>query len=117
MNRWPLIVIVIALLSVIAKVSARDLSGTYVNSPLHQWFESLRSGKGPCCSFADGVSIRDVDWDTKDGKYRVRLQGTWYQVPADALITEPNRLGSAVVWPYVEDGVTKIRCFLPGALT
>lgn len=89
----------------------------YANSPLKQWFDSLASNKGPCCSFADGVSIKDVDWDTENGSYRVRLEGAWYIVPQDALVTKPNKFGPAVVWPYIEDGVTKIRCFMPGALT
>ena len=31
---------------------------------------SFQSGKGLCCSFA---SVQDVDWETKDGRYRVRL--------------------------------------------
>ena len=56
-------------------VSARDPDGRYANSPLKQWFDQLASGKGLCCSFADGVSVQDVDWDTQDGSYRVRLQG------------------------------------------
>ena len=54
---------------------ARDLGGKFDNSPLKQWFDSLASRKGACCSFADGVSIADVDWDTKDENYRVRLDG------------------------------------------
>ena len=52
----------------------------------------------------------------QDGKYRVRLKGEWIVVPDSALITEPNRYGPAVVWPYRDaDGTTQIRCFLPGA--
>jgi hypothetical protein len=38
--------------------------------------------------------VSDVDWDTKDGHYRVRLEGEWIDVPEDALITEPNRAGA-----------------------
>ena len=87
------------------------------NSPLHSWFENLANKQGGmCCSYADGFSIRDVDWDTQAGHYRVRIKGIWYFVPDKALVSVPNRLGPAVVWPYVEDGVTKIRCFMPGAM-
>ena len=65
---------------------------------------------------ADGVKVEDVDWDTKDGRYRVRLQGEWIIVPEAALVVEPNRFGPAVVWPYLDvEGTTQIRCFLPGA--
>ena len=96
-------------------VSARD-DGRYANSPLHAWFDQLASGRGLCCSFADGVKIENVDWDTQDGRYRVRLHGEWVYVPDTAVVTEPNRYGPAVVWPYMDaDGATQIRCFLPGA--
>jgi hypothetical protein len=41
---------------------ARD-DGRFVNSPLKPCFDRVASGKGLCCSFADGVSVQDVDWD------------------------------------------------------
>jgi hypothetical protein len=44
-----------------------------------------------CCSFADGVAVSDVDWESKGGHYRVRLENHWIDVPDDALITEPNQ--------------------------
>ena len=97
-------------------VSARD-DGRYANSPLKQWFDQLASGKGLCCSFADGVSVSDVDWDSQEGHYRVRLHGEWVDVPDAAIVKEPNRFGPAVVWPYEQDGQTQIRCFMPGAGT
>jgi hypothetical protein len=107
--------------------TVRD-DGRYANSPLKAWFDKLASGKGLCCSFADGFSIKDVDWDTHqraDGSvgYRVRLDGEWTDVPDSAVVAEPNRFGAAVVWPigkpgaYSRDehGVIQIRCFMPGA--
>ena len=96
--------------------SARD-NGQFVNSPLKQWFDQLASGKGLCCSFADGVSMSDVDWDSQDGRYRVLLHGECVDVPHAAVVKEPNRFGPAVVWPYEQDGKTQIRCFMPGAGT
>jgi len=98
-------------------VSARD-DGRYANSPLKPWFDQLASKKGLCCSFADGFKVENVDWDTEEGRYRVRLNGEWITVPDAALVTEPNRFGPAVVWPYRDaDGTTQIRCFIPGAGT
>lgn len=89
--------------------------GRFANSPLKPWFDQLASGKGLCCSFADGVSVEDVDWDVKDGHYRVRLNGQWVVVPDSAVVTEPNRYGRTVVWPYQDaSGTTRIRCFMPG---
>ena len=74
---------------------ARD-DGRFANSPLKEWFDRLASKNGLCCAFADGVSVQDVDWDTQDGHYRVRLQGEWVEVP-DAAVIKPNRFGPAVV--------------------
>jgi hypothetical protein len=102
-------------ISVPGYVIARD-DGRYADSPLKPWFDKLASGKGLCCSFADGVSVEDVDWDTQDGHYRVRLRGLWVEVPEVAIVHEPNRFGPAVVWPYQDAaGSTQIRCFIPGA--
>jgi hypothetical protein len=121
----PVAAIAIAAVTVVITVAstipvgARD-DGRYANSPLKSWFDQLASGRGLCCSFADGVTIEDVDWDTDNAKggYRVRLAGIWINVPETALIKEPNKYGPAVVWPYRDiDGATQIRCFLPGAGT
>jgi hypothetical protein len=78
------------------QLNARD-DGRFANSPLKPWFDRLASGNGLCCSFADGFSVQDVDWDTQDGHYRVRIYGQWYVVPDAAVVTEPNRFGPADV--------------------
>ena len=83
---------------------------------LDEWFNRLASGKGLCCSFADGFAVSDVDWESKDGHYRVRLENNWIDVPDDALITEPNRAGRTMVWPMWFNGGTFIRCFMPGSM-
>ena len=77
---------------------ARD-DGSYANDTLKHWFDNLTSSNGNCCSFADGLSVSDVDWDTKDGHYRVLLHGEWINVPNSSVVTEPNRYGPAVVLP------------------
>ncbi len=100
-------------------VHARD-DGRYANSQLRSWFDSLQSKKGMCCSFADGLTLKDVDWDIRDdGHYTVRLDDGWHIVPDDAVLTVPNKYGNAVVWPYKETatGDWKIRCFIAGAGT
>jgi len=83
---------------------------------LNDWFNKLQSGRGLCCSFADGFAVSDVDWESKDGRYRVRLENKWIDVPDDALITEPNRVGRTMVWPLRFNGETFIRCFMPGSM-
>lgn len=89
---------------------------------LNSWFDGLKSGKGPCCSNADGTALADVDWETKGGHYRVRIEGQWWDVPEDAVITEPNRDGRTMVWPVYNHGLggdlgITIRCFMPGMMT
>jgi len=116
--RWGLLILVLLL----TPAAARD-DGRYAQSPLKGWFDGLRSGKGPCCSDADGYAVSDPDWEMRDGKYRVRIDGNWIDVPDDAVITEPNRAGKTMVWPlYTYTGgepktLYGIRCFMPGAMT
>jgi hypothetical protein len=103
------------------KAVARDLDGRYANSSLKGWFEGLRSGKGRCCSDADGKALSDVEWESKNGHYRVRIQGQWLDVPDEAVITEPNRIGWTMVWPdYISPRGgpirIEIRCFMPGTM-
>jgi len=100
----------------IGAVEARD-DGRYSQSPLKPWFDSLKSGKGPCCSNADGVAVSDPDWESKNGHYRVRIDGEWIDVPDDAVITEPNRAGRTMVWPTKGSLGISIRCFMPGSMT
>ena len=97
-------------------VTARD-DGRYANSPLKSWFDNLKSSKGLCCSVADGYAVADPDWESKDGHYRVRIDGEWINVPDDAVITEPNRAGRTMVWPIKGSLGTTIRCFLPGSMS
>jgi hypothetical protein len=121
-TRWKLpLRTCVVLFSALAATSmhARDVDGRYAaqNPELHQWFEGLRSGKGPCCSDADGSAVLDVDWETAGGHYRVRLDGQWLDVPDEAVITEPNRIGRTMVWPIRGYLGTSIRCFMPGSMT
>jgi hypothetical protein len=107
---------------VLQSAYARDPDGRFANSPLKPWFEKLSSGKGPCCSDADGSVVLDSDWETKDGHYRVRINNKWWDVPAEAVITEPNKVGRTMVWPIYNwrgDSLDRvdIRCFMPGAMT
>jgi hypothetical protein len=97
---------------------ARD-RGQYANaSPeLKAWFEGLKSGKGPCCSGADGAAVSDVDWESGNGHYRVRIEGEWGDVPDEAVISEPNRVGRTMVWPIRGYLGLTIRCFMPGSVS
>lgn len=101
------------LLLLVSVAHARD-DGRYAGSPLKQWFDSLRSQKGPCCSDADG---EQTEYEMRDGAYWAPIDGVMTRVPDSALITVPNKYGRAMKWLYYEEGKKVFRCFIPGAGT
>lgn len=93
---------------------------------LDGWYPTLKSETGGfCCDGpgTDAVHLADVDWESKDGHYRVRIEGQWIDVPDDRVVKGPNRDGRTLVWPVYYRGAygeilrINIRCFLPGAGT
>jgi hypothetical protein len=74
MGRYVLVIALLVGLS--DSAFARD-DGRYADNSLKYWFDNLSSCNGMCCSFADGFSVSDVDWDVENGHYRVRLHGEW----------------------------------------
>jgi hypothetical protein len=53
----------------------------------------------------------------KGGHYRVRIDNEWIDVPDDAVITEPNRVGMTMAWPIKGTLGISNRCFMPGSMT
>ena len=104
-------------------VAMISLSASYAhdhNRPeLNGWFRSLQSqGLNICCDGSDAKSIEDPDWENNSGRYRVRLEGQWFDVPDTAVVTVPNKYGRALVWPIYQNGYPiMIRCFMPGPLS
>jgi len=47
----------------------------------------------------------------------VRLDEHWVVVPDGRVITQPNRVGRAIVWPQYLNGKPVIRCFMLGIMT
>jgi hypothetical protein len=58
----------------LASTSVALAGNDWKNSPLHHWFDGLASKRGVCCSYADGGTLTDVEWDMKDSHYRVFLE-------------------------------------------
>jgi len=90
---------------------------THDSGPLKEWFNSLESGRGPCCSGAEGRVLRDVDWQVHDGHYEVLLNDQWVPVPDEAVLHQPNLAGPTMVWPIWVSGKPVVRCFMPGSGT
>jgi hypothetical protein len=107
--------IVLFLVMAVGSVFAHD----HTRPELDSWFMSLESkGKSPCCDGSDALRLDDVDWETRDGHYRVRLEGEWVDVPDSAVVEGPNRAGPTMVWPYYVNGAMRgVRCFMPGSMT
>lgn len=122
-DRWATFWLGVAIVSMAAAwfflASIRPSHAHDHNRPgLDQWFKDLTSrAKAPCCDGSDATRLDDVDWETKDGHYRVRIDGQWVDVPESAVIDGPNLAGQTMVWPTWSDGQRAIRCFMPGSMT
>lgn len=112
-------VVAVIILLLVTQSSARDVDGRWAQSPNRDWFRSLTDQRGmSCCDGADGMRLEDPEWDFNGEAYRVRLNGDWYDVAPEQVVTENNKVGYAMVWPWRDtDGKLKIRCFMPGAAT
>lgn len=84
--------------------------GRYTQNPLKGWFDSLRSERGYCCSDADG---EETDYEIRNGAYWAPIDGVWQEVPDEAVIKAPNKIGFAMKWITTINGVRQFRCFIP----
>lgn len=119
-NGWlALIIVSLVLLIMALLVHVRPARAHDHGRPgLDKWFKALESrAKAACCDGTDATRLDDVDWESKDGHYRVRIEGQWIDVPESAVVDGPNLAGQAMVWPTMGYGGLTIRCFMPGALT
>jgi len=121
LNKSLLIMVgLLACCAIVTESLARDY-GQYrnVDPAIRDWIQGLKDKAGQgCCETADGHPA-EYEWDIVGNRYKVRIEGEWYVVPAEAVVDEPNKLGYATVWYWWSwelDGtkVHHIRCFLPG---
>lgn len=83
----------------------------------NSYLKSLHSKSNTWCCNGDDVTYLDgSDWETKGNGYRVRIDGQWLDVPDGAVVEQPNKLGTALVWIGKGWGGTTVRCFAPGTL-
>jgi len=131
-ERW-LALLAVCLAALILFWASWAFAHDHEHPELTPWFKSLKSSKGYCCDGMDALHLREVDWETKDGHYRVRVpkngedmakavagetvETEWVDVPDDAVLDVPNKDGATLVWPLYGYLGVSIRCFLPGAGT
>lgn len=129
MEQWRLVLILAAIVAVLYSCDSRAHDQTGKRPDLNPWFENLRSKKAKCCSNADGALVVDGDWeqlppvcDKCHPRYKVKIANDWVDVPDEAVVTEPNQAGVAMVWgsQYWAQNTEKqrweIRCFMPGSM-
>ena len=114
--------IVVSFLAAAHLAEAADHGQFGPTSPeMKAWVNSLENKlREGCCSTADGWKPEEVEYDTRGNKYRVKIEGQWYEVPPNAMIDLPNKFGFPIVWYYKtwDNGIKpsiSIRCFIPGA--
>lgn len=82
----------------------------------NDYLKSLHSKNKTWCCNGDDYDSFD-DWETKDGGYRVKFRGQWFDVPDGALIDGPNEVGVPMLWMNKGFSGLSVRCFMPGPLT
>lgn len=66
--------------------------GTDLNGPEHKWWECQQQpapSHASCCSLADGHNVEPKDWraSADNSHFQVRIEGVWYDIPNDKLIS------------------------------
>jgi hypothetical protein len=120
---WLLFMLGIAVVIAAFAVALRPAHAHLADRPdLDNWAHGLHAGSyphAPCCDGSDAEPIKDADWDAStDGRYRVKINGEWIDVPPGAVVLDGNRYGQTLVWGYPSISGQPpfiIRCFLPGA--
>lgn len=118
-NRFAVVLLALLVLAIMTLPSLAHPPG----APLEGWFNKLQSSKGKCCGDSDGFVLKDPDWESINGHYRVHIPRdaagkdlVWVDVPDEAVLKEPNLAGPTMVWPIWQWPGVNIRCFLPGVM-
>jgi hypothetical protein len=109
-----LLVVAFSVFILVLRANAHDPA----RPELDNWFKELRAkGGNLCCSDNDGNVVKNVDWESKDGHYRVRIMDKWLLVPDSAVVRGPNLDGRTMVWLWWSNGSPAVSCFMPGTMT
>lgn len=124
---WVIVVAVVILAALGRPAHPRYVGAEPIqfSQEIQDWIKGLRSGqqRSPCCDLSDGDFTQQDLRVGADGRthFFATVEGEWVEVPDDAIVREPNRIGRPIVWVTRWMGlegkpVTFVRCFLPGAL-
>jgi hypothetical protein len=106
--------VVLAWMLVLTSAAAAFDNGQYENiaPDIRAWFKGVMAPNGvPCCDIADGHL---TDYDFREGRYWVPIEGQWMAIPERAIIRDRgNPVGHAVVWYAHHRGSIIISCFVP----
>lgn len=104
--------VVVLLILIVSPARGHDHS----NPERNDWLKSLHAKNKTWCCNGDDYDTID-DWETKGGGYRVKFRGTWFDVPAGAIVDGPNKAGDALLWMNKGTFGISVRCFMPGSMT
>jgi hypothetical protein len=72
---------------------------------VHDWIRALKAPGQvvACCDFNDGdFAQQDIRTGADGGQHWfTTIRGEWFEVPDEAVVTEPNLLGRPIVWYWV----------------
>ena len=108
-------------MTLIATANAAPPENVDLNSPLSQWYRSLRTPHSdiPCCSISD---CRPVQARRVEDRWEVLLGGVWRVVPVERILQRQNMDGRAIACVTSYDAIPDhgiqgfygdIRCFVP----
>ena len=87
----------------------------YAEAPYHEWFAQQRDGEGwSCCDLSDAHPVYDAY--IREGKWYVPIDGVYYEIQSQQLLSGPNPIGHAVIWYDGAGNHITIFCFAPGPL-
>jgi hypothetical protein len=109
-------IVALAIAGMLALVPA--LAHDHRNPANNEWLKQQRNQNGNlCCDGDDWTRADDLEWSASAGRYKVRIGTDWLDVPPEALIREPNKMGHVLVWLRYLNGQPVVFCFAPGTLS
>jgi hypothetical protein len=109
-------IVLLAIAGMLALVPA--WAHDHSNPANNEWLKQQRNQNGNlCCDGDDWTRADDLEWSAESGRYKVKVEGQWLDVPPEALTQAPNKMGHVLVWLRRLNGQPVVFCFAPGTLS